>query len=85
MSLKNKFDIQNQMSLFTNKKNWILNHEFTFGGYAKYNKELVTNLASANAQARAGEIEQKTYSGYDLGRNVVARYGGNRLQMPKYA
>lgn len=51
----------------------------------KYNKELVTNLASANAQARAGEIEQKTYSGYDLGRNVVARYGGNRLQMPKYA
>jgi len=51
----------------------------------KYNKELVTNLATANAQARAGEIEQKTYSGYDLGRNVVARYGGNRLQMPKYA
>ena len=41
MSLKNKFDIQKQMSLFTNKKNWILNHEFTFGGYAKYNKELV--------------------------------------------
>tara|TARA_R110002051_G_scaffold248723_1_gene308277 strand:- start:3123 stop:4334 length:1212 start_codon:yes stop_codon:yes gene_type:complete len=51
----------------------------------KYNKELVTNLATANAQARSGEMEQKTYSGYDLGRNVVARFGGNRLQMPKYA
>ena len=42
MSLKNKIDIQKQISLFTNKKNWMLNHEFTFGGYAKYNKELVS-------------------------------------------
>ena len=48
----------------------------------KFNKEVSGNLASANAQARAGEIEQKTYSGYDLGRNVVARQGG--LRMPKY-
>tara|TARA_R110002012_G_scaffold1455_18_gene6204 strand:- start:1596 stop:2822 length:1227 start_codon:yes stop_codon:yes gene_type:complete len=51
----------------------------------KYNKQLVDNLATANAQARAAEQKQKTYSGYDLGRNVVARYGGNRLQMPSYA
>lgn len=42
MSLKNKIDIQKKISLFTNKKNWMLNHEFTFGGYAKYNKELVS-------------------------------------------
>jgi len=48
----------------------------------KYNKELTQNLASATAQAKAGELEQKTYSGYDLGRNVVARQGG--LRMPKY-
>lgn len=51
----------------------------------KYNKEVGDNLASANMQARAAELQSKTYSGYDLGRNVVARYGGNRLQMPKYA
>ena len=51
----------------------------------KYNKELTQNLASATAQAKAGEIEQKTYSGYDLGRNVVARQGGMRLGMPRYA
>lgn len=51
----------------------------------KYNKEVGNNLASANMQARAAELQSKTYSGYDLGRNVVARYGGNRLQMPKYA
>jgi len=51
----------------------------------KYNKEIGNNLASANMQARAAEIQAKTYSGYDLGRNVVARFGGNRLQMPKYA
>ena len=42
MSLKNKIDIQKQISLFSNKKNWTLNHEFTFGGYAKYNNELVS-------------------------------------------
>jgi len=48
----------------------------------KFNTEVSQNLASANAQARAGEIQQKTYSGYDLGRNVVARQGG--LRMPKY-
>lgn len=46
MSLKNKFDIQNQILLFTNKKNWILNHEFTFGGYAKYNTELVSFISN---------------------------------------
>jgi 1-aminocyclopropane-1-carboxylate deaminase len=46
MSLKNKIDVQKDISLFTNKKNWILNHEFTFGGYAKYNKELVSFISN---------------------------------------
>jgi len=51
----------------------------------KYNKEVSQNLASANMQARSGEIEQKTYSGYDLGRNVVAQLGGMRMGIPRYA
>ena len=46
MSLKNKIDVQRDISLFANKKNWILNHEFTFGGYAKYNKELVSFISN---------------------------------------
>lgn len=57
----------------------------------KYNKEVSEQLYSANANARAGELEQKTYSGYDLGRNVVAKYGGMKyaqggmnLGMPRY-
>jgi len=49
-----------------------------------YNKKVTENLISANAAARAGEIKQKTYSGYDLGRNVVARMGGMRMGMPRY-
>ena len=35
-------------------------------------------------QARVGEMEQKTYSGYDMGRNITARFGGRRMQMPRY-
>ena len=50
----------------------------------KYNKEVREKLFSATASARAGEIEQKTYSGYDLGRNVVAKTGGMRLGIPRY-
>tara|TARA_R110002020_G_scaffold557_5_gene2832 strand:+ start:13327 stop:14682 length:1356 start_codon:yes stop_codon:yes gene_type:complete len=57
----------------------------------KYNRELTSNLLSARAQARAGEMEQKTYSGYDLGRNITAKYGGMRyakggmkMGMPRY-
>ena len=57
----------------------------------KYNKDLTSNLMSARAAARAGEIEQKTYSGYDLGRNITAKYGGMRyanggmkMGMPRY-
>jgi hypothetical protein len=58
----------------------------------KYNKELTSNVINARAAVNAGEVEQKTYSGYDLGRNVVAKYGGKRMYnlggmqmgMPRY-
>tara|TARA_R110002051_G_scaffold95307_1_gene165283 strand:- start:5804 stop:7153 length:1350 start_codon:yes stop_codon:yes gene_type:complete len=57
----------------------------------KYNTKLKQNLTAARGTAAAGEIEQKKYSGYDLGRNVTARYGGQRyanggmnLGMPRY-
>tara|TARA_Y100001937_G_scaffold18647_1_gene25722 strand:+ start:15014 stop:16231 length:1218 start_codon:yes stop_codon:yes gene_type:complete len=51
---------------------------------ADYNKKVTEQVSSAMAQARAGELEQKTYSGYDLGRNVVARNGGMRMGIPRY-
>jgi len=41
-----------------------------------HNRKLTETVGSQMAQARAGELEQKTYSGYDLGRNITARYGG---------
>ena len=46
----------------------------------KYNTEVKEEYGSAIAAARAGEVAQKTYSGYDLGRNVVAKYGGARYK-----
>ena len=44
----------------------------------KYNKKLMGDLGTQAAIVRAGELEQKTYSGYDLGRNLTARRGGYR-------
>ena len=43
-------------------------------------------MGSQLALARAGEMEQKTYSGYDLGRNVTYALGGGRgmREMPRY-
>ena len=41
-------------------------------------------FGSQLSAVRAGETAQKTYSGYDLGRNVVAQMGGMRLGMPRY-
>lgn len=46
----------------------------------KYNAEITSDLLAAKTQARTGEMEQKTYSGYDLGKNVVAKYGGMRYE-----
>ena len=42
----------------------------------KHNTGLKESLTSQMSQSRAGEMQQKTYSGYDLGRNLTARYGG---------
>ena len=36
------------------------------------------NLATQLANVRAGEMKQKTYSGYDLGRNVTYKTGGTK-------
>ena len=44
----------------------------------KYNKKLTDDLGTQAAIVRAGELDQKTYSGYDLGRNLTARRGGYR-------
>lgn len=49
----------------------------------KYNKELMTNFGSQKSRINAGRLAQKTYSGYDLGQNVVAKRGGYR-NMPQY-
>ena len=50
----------------------------------KHNKELMEDMATAQATVRAGELEQKTYSGYDMGRNVVAKTGGRMQPLMKY-
>tara|TARA_R110002074_G_scaffold86674_4_gene191316 strand:+ start:896 stop:1855 length:960 start_codon:yes stop_codon:yes gene_type:complete len=46
----------------------------------KHNEMLNNSLTTAKSNARAGEIQQKTYSGYDMGTNISAKYGG----MKKY-
>jgi hypothetical protein len=50
----------------------------------KYNTELTKNYGMRKAAINAGAMRQKEYSGYDLGRNVVARKGGMRMGMPRY-
>ena len=50
----------------------------------KYNTELAGNYASQKGRVRAGNLKQKTYSGYDLGRNVIAQMGGMRMGTPRY-
>lgn len=50
----------------------------------KFNKEVSGDLGAQMARSRAGEVRQKSYSGYDLGRNVTAKSGGYR-GMPRYA
>lgn len=49
----------------------------------KANKNLMKSYGSQMSQVHAGNLAQKTYSGYDLGRNVVAQRGGYRT-IPKY-
>ena len=50
----------------------------------KHNKELMKNFATQKSAVRSGELAQKTYSGYDLGRNIVAQMGGMRMGTPRY-
>ena len=41
-------------------------------------------MGAQMSQVRAGQLRQKTYSGYDLGQNVMAKMGGMRMGMPRY-
>jgi len=50
----------------------------------KFNKELTESYGMQKGQLRAGNLRQKTYSGYDLGRNVIAQMGGMRMGTPRY-
>ena len=49
-----------------------------------YNVQLRKRFGTSMSARRAGELKQKMYSGYDLGRNVVARKGGMRMGIPRY-
>lgn len=49
-----------------------------------YNTKLRKRFGAQQARVRAGQLKQKTYSGYDLGRNVVAQMGGLRMGTPRY-
>ena len=40
------------------------------------NVDAIQSWAGQKSRARQGELYGKTYSGYDLGRNTVAKYGG---------
>tara|TARA_R110000787_G_scaffold82543_4_gene178377 strand:- start:3268 stop:4599 length:1332 start_codon:yes stop_codon:yes gene_type:complete len=50
----------------------------------KHNKELTQNFAETKASVRAGEVAQKTYSGYDIGKNVTYSKGGRMQPLMKY-
>jgi len=51
---------------------------------AKANEKMMASFGASKAAAQAGSIRQKTYSGYDLGRNVSYKFGGYN-PMPRYA
>ena len=50
----------------------------------KYNKEMMEDFGHSLSAQRAGQIKQKTYSGYDLGQNIIAQMGGMRMGIPRY-
>jgi len=49
-----------------------------------FNKDLQEKYAKEKATMRGMELKSKTYSGYDLGRNLVAKTGGMKLGIPRY-
>ena len=51
----------------------------------EHNLNLTKRMGLQNAIVRSGELEQKTYSGYDLGKNVTYRLGGKMQPLMKYA
>lgn len=51
---------------------------------AKHNKDLMSNLGTQQSIVRNEELAQKTYSGYDLGKNVNYRLGGAMQPLMKY-
>ena len=67
--LTGRRNARREKSAYTQERNKKIN---------KYNTEITADMLAANTRARTGEMEQKMYSGYDLGRNVVAKYGGMR-------
>ena len=50
-----------------------------------YNANLMQKMQSQASAVRAGELSQKTYSGYDLGTNVTYKLGGRMEPLMKYA
>ena len=46
--------------------------------------ETKKRLGTQMARVRSGQLKQKTYSGYDLGRNVTNQMGGLRMGIPRY-
>jgi len=50
----------------------------------EFNQKRLGRFGAQLARVRAGEVKQKTYSGYDLGRNVIAQMGGMRMGIPRY-
>lgn len=49
-----------------------------------FNKNLQEDYAKEKATMRGMQLKSKTYSGYDLGRNLVAKTGGMKLGIPRY-
>ena len=50
----------------------------------KTDAETTGRFSSQLSRVKAGQLKQKTYSGYDLGRNVTAQMGGMRMGTPRY-
>ena len=51
----------------------------------EHNLNITKRMGLQKAIVRSGELEQKTYSGYDLGKNVTYRLGGKMQPLMKYA
>ena len=56
----------------------------TTAAVTKTDTDTKNRLGTQMARVRSGQLKQKTYSGYDLGRNVTAQMGGLRMGIPRY-